>query len=573
MDGKVFSGRYRVVREIGAALARRTYLATDPGGAQVVVSVMTPPSPEIGDAAERDIAAIAGVSHPGLAPIIEWGRDGADIFVVRQFVPGADLKTELGVQHRFASSAIARYGASAARALGALHDHGLVHGDVKTSNIVRMADDEVRVVDAGLGLRAVTPDVLAAASPEDVSYLAPERFEGAAATPSSDIYSLGVVLYELLTGHVPFQGATASDVAQGHLHAHPTAVEASTPDFLEALETVAMRALSKQPGDRYDSAQAMAADLDQVAAGPVQVPPTARRRVWPWVLAAVLVVLAAFGIAWGLGAFSGKVAVPDLTGMTLPEAQAAVASARLRVGQVTYSGAPVTGVATGSVASQVPAAGTRVDPRTSVDLVLAGVELAGVPDVVGMTQADAANTLKAAGFTVGTVSVAASSVEPSGSVLAQSPPSGTQAAKGSAVDLTIAEAATVATAVPNVVGMAQDQAVDTLADAGFGANTVAHASSSVASGSVISQDPVTGVTANPGSTVTIDVSTGPARASVPGVVGMTQANAVNALTAAGFKSRITLQTGGGTVGDVVAQSPAAGAGAAPGSTVVITVVQ
>jgi len=207
-----------------------------------------------------------------------------------------------------------------------------------------------------------------------------------------------------------------------------------------------------------------------------------------------------------------------------------------------------------------------------VDLVLAGREMLSVPDVAGVTEAQAVTTLDKAGLTVGAVSVVATTAVAAGVVTSQMPEQGAQAAKGSAVDLWVAQAP-VGIAVPDVSGLKQAAANTALVNAGFVVKVVPQPSTSVANGIVSDQDPSAGVTAQSGATVTIHVSTGPATTSVPRVVGRTQASAVNVLTSAGFLTRIILQTGGGTSGVVVDQSPSSGASAATGSTVAITVVR
>jgi eukaryotic-like serine/threonine-protein kinase len=574
MDEKVFAGKYRVLRELGTGPAGRTYVATGPDGAEVVVKVVRPEGAQQAETVEHEVSLVAGIKSDALPAILEWGHDGADFFVVREFIPGADLETELAVQKRFAGAAAARYGAIAARALEAIHERGVVHGNVKTANLIRTTEDHVTLVGAGLGARSVSTAELVAGPASAAHYLAPEQVSGPA-TPQADIYALGVVLYELLTGHVPFDGDTAAAVADKHVHTVPAPILESAPDVLQALDAIVMRALEKTPEERYPSAAAMADDLERVIAGPVLVPPLPRRprSPWPWIVAALVLVLAGLGAAWALGLFSNEVAVPSVVGKTLVEAQAAVAASKLQVGQVTYSGGPVAGVTNGSVASQNPVSGIRVDPTTKVDLVLAGAQIVAVPNVVGVAQALAESTLKQAGFAIGALSTSVTSTGASGTVLTQSPAAGSQEAKGTAVSLTIAQAPAAPIAVPQVAGMTQTDAITTLVKAGFKADVVSQSSGSVSVGTVISQDPVAGVTANSGSTVTINVSSGAARATVPDVIGVTQASAVNTLNAAGFRSRIVFQTGGGTVGNVVDQSPAAGARVAPGTTVVLTVVQ
>jgi serine/threonine-protein kinase len=577
MEARTFAGKYVVERELGEAAGGRTFLATAPDGSRVVVKVVHPVDAAAAEDVERDVSLISGIRHPALPAIHEWGHDGRDLFVVREYVPGADLELELGQQGRFAPVTAARYGAEAADALSQIHRRGLVHGNVKTANIIRTPEDEIKVVGSSLGL--AEPGLASGAPPTAAYYLAPEQVEGGALSPATDVYAMGVVLYEMITGHVPFDGPMAAAVADEHLHAVPAPIGDSVPDMSPALETVIMRSLEKSPGARFADGEALRAALVSVyepvspSSAPAGSAPARSRSPWPWVGVGVVVVLAALGIAWAMGAFAPAVheaVVPNVAGMTQADASVAVIRAGLQLGAVTFSGRSVTGVPDGSVASQSPAAGTKVDPASRIDLVLSGVESVKVPNVIGLTATQATINLQAAGLVAGTVTNVATASVPAGMVLVQSPVAGTAAAKGTAVDLQVSQGSV---AVPDVVGATQSDAESAVESAGFVASVTQKSSSSVPSGRVIEQNPTAGVQARPGSTVTIVVSTGPGLVAVPDVVTMTQADAVNALTAAGFTSHVTLHTGGGTVGTVIDQTPNAGVKAAPGSTVEITVVQ
>jgi serine/threonine-protein kinase len=576
MESKVFAGKYRAIRELGEGPAGRSWLAEAPGDGEVVVKVIHPADSAAAAAVERDVSLISGIRHPALPTVLEWGHDRGDFFVVREWVPGADLEVELGQQGKFAPASVARYGSQAADALGQIHSRGLTHGNVKTANLIRTPEDAIKLVGNSLGLGAAVTFPEGAQS-SAAHYLAPEQVEGAGKmSPATDVYSMGVVLYELLTGRVPFDGPTAASVADQHAHKAPASIRQSSPDVPASLEAVVMKALEKSPEARYANGEELKVALDgflQPAAVPATVAAARKPARWPWVLLAILLVVAAVVAAWLFGLFGGpEIAVPNVVGMGAVEASSTIGAAGLQVGTVTYSGSPVSGVQDGSVASQSPASGTRVDASTKVDLVLAGAQSAVVPNVVGATEAQALATLQGEGFVSGVVSMVPTTSAAPGTVLTQSPASGTSVDKGSSVDLQIAQTPT-ATAIPDVTNLTRAAARTTLENAGFAVAVTTRASSSVPSGRVIEQDPTAGVTAQPGSTVSIVVSSGVARTTVPDVVGETQAAAVNALTAAGFKSQITFQTGGGTVGTVVDQSPNAGATASSGSTVVLTVVQ
>jgi serine/threonine-protein kinase len=578
MDAKVFAGKYRVERELSQEQAGRTYLTDGPDGSRAIVKVVRPADAAAAAAIEKDVALIAGIRHPALPAVYEWGHDGADFFVVREYVPGADLELERGQQGSFAPLTAARYGVEASDALAQIHRRGLVHGNVKAANIIRTPEDEIKLVGNSLG--AVSAASLPPGAPPSAAYyLAPEQVEGGGApTPATDVYAMGVVLYELIAGHVPFDGETAAVVADKQAHEAPAPIGGVADDVPPALEAVIMRALEKSPQARYADGEALKVALHDVIEPPVVVAsagplPPRKRSVWPWVIAGAVVVIAALVLAWALGAFGAhEVAIPDVVGMPRAGATASITAAGLQVGNITFSGGSVPGVADGAVSVETPLAGTRVDPATKVDLVLAGAESVTVPDVIGLTEAQATAQLQNAGLVSGTISMTPTSAVAAGQVTSQSPSAGAAAVKGASVALTIAQSPSTPV-VPDVTNRTRASAESILQAAGFTVRVVLNSNASVASGRVIDQDPTAGVNAQTGATVTIVVSTGPGTVRVPNVVGMTQAAAVNALTAAGFKSQITLQTGGGTVGDVVDQSPLAGRRAVAGSTVTITVVQ
>jgi beta-lactam-binding protein with PASTA domain len=577
MDSKVFAGKYQVERELGQTGTGRTFLAVGPDDERVVVKVVHPVDAAAATVDEHDVDLISGIQDPALPTIFEWGHDGPDFFVVREYVPGADLERELGQQGSFAPLTAARYATQAADALAQIHRRGLVHGNVKTASLIQTTEDEIKLVGNSLGLAG--PAVSPGAPPSAAYYLAPEQAEGGAPTsPATDVYAMGVVLYELIAGHVPFDGPTVASVLGQQAHSVPAPIGETAEELPAALEAVIMRALEKAPEARFADGDALRAALQDAVSGPKKVAPASvvaprKRSVWPWVTAGVVVVAAALIVAWALGAFgTSEIAVPGVVGMTQSQASAAILAAGLQVGNVTFAGAPVAGVTDGSVSSESPAQGIKVDLSSKVDLVLAGAETVQVPDVVGLTEAQATVALQNAGLVSGTVSQVATAAVAAGTVATQSPLAGSTVNKGASVDLQVAESPATP-AVPDVTRQTQAHATAILQNAGFVVSVVQASSASVPSGQVIEQNPTAGVTARTGSTVTVTVSTGPALVAVPDVIGATQADAVNMLTAAGFASHVTLHTGGGPVGTVIGQSPAAGVKAAGGSTVVITVAQ
>ncbi len=266
-----------------------------------------------------------------------------------------------------------------------------------------------------------------------------------------------------------------------------------------------------------------------------------------------------------------QVSVPNVVGLTQASASSAITSAGLNVGSVTTQSSST--VAAGNVISESPSASTSVAQGSAVNLVVSlGPAMVPVPNVVGLTQANASSAITAAGLTVGTVSTQNSSTVATGNVISQSPSAGSSVAQGSAVSLVVSLGPVVAT-VPNVVGLTQANAATAITSAGLTVGTVTTQNSSVAAGDVISESPSAGTSVVPGSAVNLVVSLGPVMVTVPDVTGLTQASATSTLTSAGLTvGTVTTQSSStAAAGDVISQSPSAGTSVSQGSTVSLVV--
>jgi serine/threonine-protein kinase len=577
MVERLFAGKYQVVRDLGVEPASRAYLASTVDGDQVVVKVITPADAQAAHVVEQNTDLVSGIRDPALPAIIEWGHEGSDFLVVREFVPGVDLESELVAQRAFAAPAVARYGAMVAGGLDQMHKRGVIHANVRTSNVIRTPEDTVKLVGNSLGLQGAAAEARSAGPPDTALYLAPEQITGSPISPQTDVYGLGVVLYELVTGRLPFTGSTAAAVADQHVHAMPMPVRQLSPSTPASLETVIMKALEKAPEERFASADDMRTELEIIASSyapaPAAQPKKSGVSAWVWVaLGLLLLLIAGAGVAFALGLLGGGVPVPNVVGRPLAQATTTLTTAGLRLGKVSYSGTSVAGVADGSVVSQDPAAGSKVATGTPVSLVIAGQQVIQVPDVTGQSLTQATETLEGVGLVVGTVSRVPTSTAAPDTVLSETPAAGQSVPHGSTVTLSVA-AAPVSAQVPNVVGLTSADASSSLSAAGFLVQVQTQSSSTVASGVVISQSPAGGTSSTASSTVTIVVSTGTGvtTAIVPNVVGKTAATAGSDLGIAGFKVATVSQSTTGTAGDVTHQSPAAGDRASIGSTVTITV--
>ena len=387
---------------------------------------------------------VAGVVSPYLERVLSWERQDQFVSLATEPVGGTDLGRVLATAGALAPQSAAALGAQAALGLAALHQQGVVHGAVTPDTLVQAADGSVVVVDAGLEQAQGGADLTEQAPPRNAYYVSPEEALGRPLVPASDVYSLGVVLYQSVTGRVPFDGQNALVIAQDHVGAPVTSPRQFNPAVPIGLETIILRALAKQPEDRFASGRQLYQALEDELQGTQVMAPVAvvaarpRRLLWPWIVGGV-VVLAAIIVAllWASGAFTQKSTVPNVVGLTLTGATSTLASDGFKLGTVSYQ----QGVAKtqGTILSQTPAAGAMAGNGSTVDLVAVGTSVQPVPNVIGMTQSAATAAITGAGLALGHVSLIYSSSGPSGTVVDQAPNAGLTTPAGSAVAITVSK--------------------------------------------------------------------------------------------------------------------------------------
>jgi serine/threonine-protein kinase len=604
-----FGRRYRVIERIGSGGMAEVFKAVDEVlGRTVAVKVLHPryaTEPNFVARFRQEAQAAANLSHPNIVNIYDWGRDGETYYIVMEYVKGTDLKTLVDDSGPMDPVRAAEYGAQVCAALAVAHGYDVIHRDIKPHNIVITPDSTVKVMDFGIARAGNTTMTQTGSVLGTAQYISPEQAQGGILGPSSDLYSLGATLYELVTGQVPFDADTPVAIALKQVNEQPVPPRQIRSAIPTALEAVILKAMRKNPAERYASANEMREDLLRVvsgdkvrAAAPVapayvddttvmpaveraermrtaqgpQIQPIPDRRgnPWPWIALAVAVALVGVGIAWALGAFgAGSVAVPSVVGMSEQAATSTIVAQGLKVGDVTTGNSAE--YAEGEVMEQNPPAGTRVEGGTAVNLVIsAGVEQVKVPNVAGMTEADAILELEKTGLDVALPVTRAFSLDVAeGLVISSDPPVDAMVAKSSKVVLVVSKG-TELVKVPDVTNMKRAQAEKALTDALFNVKVSEDFSDTVQKGSVISQRPDAGVSVDAGSTIEIVVSKGPAPVTVPDVTDMSVEDATDDLERLGLKVSVSY-VDSMEDGIVINQSPLPGTQVAKGTTVTLTV--
>ncbi|MBI5231656.1 MAG: Stk1 family PASTA domain-containing Ser/Thr kinase [Coriobacteriales bacterium] len=537
MTEKDYGSRYRVTEKIGAGGMADVYKGVDNVlGRTVAVKVLHARLAADATFAARfrqEAQAAANLSSPNIVSIYDWGKTGDTYYIVMEFVDGKDLKDIIAAEGPLAPTRVADIGAQVASALEVAHRADVIHRDVKPHNIMVQPDGTVKVMDFGIARAGNTTMTQTGSVLGTAHYVSPEQAQGKQLTPASDIYSLGVSLYEAATGKMPFDADTPVAVALKQVNEQPVPPRKLSPAIPVALETVILKAMAKDPAQRYASADSMRRDLLAVSAGrPVaatvpkmdqtavmtavptaptgrgaarQAPPKKKSRWWLWTLLVLALLAGGLAAAWAMGAFEPSISVPNLRGKTVAQAADALKAEGLAIG--TTRSQFDANVEAGRVLEQDPTPGTQVESGAKVNLVISrGVEKVEVPDVVGKTDSEAAQILQDAGFAL-TLPKREFSGKPEGTVLSQDPEGGSSQPKGSSITLTVSKGQQLIE-VPNVEGKGQSNATAILEDAGFSVDISTEFSDTVSKGVVISQNPPAGVLIVKGKTVTIVVSKG-----------------------------------------------------------------
>jgi eukaryotic-like serine/threonine-protein kinase len=626
--GTLFDGRYTVVRKLGAGGMANVYLAEDQElGRRVAIKILNDRHANDDQFVERfrrEAKNAAALSHPNIVSIYDRGEAEGTYYIAMEFIDGRSLK-ELIVSRGPAPLTVAvEYARQILSALRFAHRHGIVHRDIKPHNALVDAEGRVKVTDFGIARAGTSQMTEAGSIVGTAQYLSPEQARGTNVDQRSDLYSLGIVLYELLTGTVPFNGDTPVEIAMKHLSTLPEPPSTRRSDIPRDLDLIVMRALAKDPDDRYQSAEEMDADLERFLRGATVSPvteeaatqimrlpavdqpyaataatmiappssrrtavlppppppvyydldePIHRRQTWPWFAALFFVCVAAIG-GWLLYsqishklASNAPVAVQNYLYVTEQLARQKIKADGFSP-VVNHHASRQT--QSGLVFKQTPSAGRRQPKGSTVTIwVSTGLPRAVIPSVVDKSSTDAVADLTKAGLKAKLQPVASN--KPAGIVLSQDPPAETKVESGSIVHLKVSKGP-LPVAVPDVRSEPIDQASSELKALGFNV-AVTPVDSDQPANTVIDQAPPAGQSAGKGSIISLTISKGPQTSTIPDVTSTDEASAESTLRASGFRWKVVHQdvTDPNFDGAVLTQSPEGGQQATAGTVVVLTI--
>jgi serine/threonine-protein kinase len=604
-EGSVVDGRYRVLRRLGSGGMADVWLAEDTHlQRQVALKVLHrrfAQDREFVQRFQREAESAAGLQHPNIVSVFDRGEFEGTYYIAMQYIDGPTLKQliDRGLTPEQAVALIRQVLEGARFA----HRKGIVHRDLKPQNVIVDGEGKAVVTDFGIARAGVSEITQTGSVMGTPHYLSPEQAQGFDVTAVSDLYSIGVILYEALTGRVPFEADSAVAVAMKQVSQTPLRPSSINPRVTPALDAAVMRALAKDPGERFQSADAFIAALDAALKEPgagdgtadfAALPPAVavpveedaeeededRKRRRRWIAAAVAAVL--IGLLVGLALTRDtSTEVPAVTGNQLNVAIALLQQDGFSVGEVkrVEREAPPNTVLEQDPSASPPGDEAALDcsfltffcSKPEVTLTVSnGPGSSKVPATAGLSQEEATEKLEDAGFDAGFEKASSDAVE-EGLVIHSEPSAGETATNGSSVTLVVS-AGPKLTKVPVLVGTQRSVAVQQIRGRGL-EPLISEEESSTAAGEVISQSPDAGTEVEPGSTVAIVVSSGKEQAEVPNVIGKLREEAVRAMREAGLEPTVEEEETevAGKVGRAVDQFPPPGSELEPGDAVTIVV--
>lgn len=561
MSSKVIAGRYELLEKIGDGGMAVVYKAKCRLlNRFVALKILKPEFTRDAKFIEnfrKESHAAASLSHPNIVSIYDVGREGNINYIVMELVEGMTLSDIIEREAPLDYKSVIELTKQIASGLAIAHKHGIIHRDIKPHNILVNEEGIAKIADFGIAKAVSTTTIVNGTNDTvmgSVHYFSPEQARGGYVDEKTDIYSLGIVMYEMLTGQVPFDGDNPVAVALMHINEEITPPSQLVAGIPPQLEKIVMKATDKYQTNRFKKAEdlidalnnielvtrvvgdktyvavptvgstvavAQAAELRSAAATGEQTPPPVAkkekkenndRKKKRAILIAVIIaalLLAGLIIAFAMGAFSkADVVVPDVRGMTYQEAEEKLTEEGLKIkeGDKVFSAK----YEEGQVTSQDPNASTKVKKGAVVTVNLSkGTEEEAVPNLIGMSESDAKSQIEKYGFVVGNVSTARSD-QPAGQVISQDPAAGTEAVTGTKINLTVSDGKSKGEGtVPDLKGMSVSEAKTAITDAGFTVGNVSYDTSTTYSkDKVMSQDPAAGTKLEKESSISFVVSSG-----------------------------------------------------------------
>jgi len=618
--GSVINERYALQRELGAGGMAEVYLAHDDLlDRQVAVKVLSAryaADPAFVERFRREASSAAGLNHPNIVAVYDRGETDGSYYIVMEYLDGPNLKEVIRRRAPLEPPAAIDYALQILAALGAAHRRDIIHLDAKPQNMLIAEDGLLKVTDFGIARAGGRSDLTATGSVIGTAqYLSPEQARGDDVTAASDCYSAGIVLYELLTGRVPFDGDQPMAVAMKQINDPPTPPKVHQPGLPDDLNAVVMKALAKRPSERYRTVEEFAqalrpireryggattAVIGAVAAAtagtqvmrrpeptaptrvasrrpPPRTPPQrlepSRRRGW-WIAALVVLIVAAVAgglvlLNGGIGGGDDGITIPNVAGSTLEEARQELTAVGLEnIGDASVNDDTVpAGIVVGT--KPVPGQKITADSRVVIE-VSAGPDRVPLPDVRNQQFVDAVAALEREGFTNTERRDDDESDEAEGVVTGQTPEGGTDVAPNAPITLFVSTGPQ-SVEVPDLAGADRNTALRRLEDLGLDPRVTGEPNGIFTPNTVVRTEPGSGTTLERGSQILVIVAQQPSDIGVPDVIGQTRENGTALLEGRGFRVSSRAEESSTDAGLIIDQSPGPDTEVPSGSTVSIVV--
>lgn len=583
--GKKINDRYLIIGNIGSGGMANVFLARDLIlDREVAVKVLRYDFQNDQAAIrrfQREALAATELVHPNIVSVYDVGEEDGQQYLVMEYVKGMDLKRYIQTQYPIAYDKVVDIMDQILSAMSLAHHHRIIHRDLKPQNILINEEGVVKITDFGIAIALSETSITQTNSMlGSVHYLSPEQARGSMATNQSDIYAMGIILYEMITGRVPFDGESAVTIALKHFQDELPDIHIYSQQVPQALENVVLKATAKDPINRYKTTEEMQADLytsldanraqeakwspvpildetraiepiEEVVPEAPSVPedvveeqPTKKkpkRRWWILPLIVLLIVLTAGGY-WVYASGRQEVTIPDVSNLSQTAAVEKLTNAGLNVRNTTKE-VSSDEVKKGNVVRTDPQIGTEVKKNSRVTLYIStGKDTVDMQDYTDQTVADAKKALIALGFVEANITSTEeySDEVDSGKIISQTPETDDKVVPSEAKIAFVVSKGKEPVTVPNLVGMTSSLAVQSLADIGITSPDITYQYSDQDKGDVIAQSPNSGQQAIPGeTTVTLVVSSGIEKVTVPDLTGKTKAEATKALSDIGLTMTTT----------------------------------